>query len=600
MDFENPQRLWLLLGLPALAVWSWRAAWLRARGWRALGLWGRPPGDRSIEILIAAALLVLALARPRIGFAPDEPIGPGQDVVLAFDVSRSMAAEDATPDRLGLAVETARGLVDALAREPANRAGVVAFAGRGVLRCPLTQNMGAVVDAMDRLRPGDVRPGGTDLGAAIDAAVDAFDPEEPEEARTILLFSDGEDHEGRWARSLERALARGIVVHTIAIGDAEAGATVPSGTPAQPLIHQGEPVVSKRDDAALGAIAERSGGAAIRLGLASADLGVLYEERIAPVALARRRAARAASRPERFGLFLAASAGFLIAACRPGDRGRRPRRSPRLAASASVLVLALLAPTQFGADGPPPAPGTAAEAVARGRADYDAGRFAEALAAFDEAAAKAPENPIPPYGAAATLYQMGRFPEALARYQTARERADAALRTRIDYALGNVALGLGDLPLAVQSYDACLRSKAPGADLDAVRRDAAVNRLFALEQLRNELSQQDEEKPEEAPNSAAPPDATPKASDAQPDDGPGDDSDGSPPDAADADPTDARASDRPSPRRGGGAGGDAAAPPGASPEDRLDAALEQIREARRRRLPDDQPPDDPRVDGKDW
>ena len=79
------------------------------------------------------------------------------------------------PNRLAVAVEAAESLVDALAREPANRAAVVAFAGRGVLRCPLTENLGAVLDALHRLRPGAVRPGGTDLGAALDAALEAVD-----------------------------------------------------------------------------------------------------------------------------------------------------------------------------------------------------------------------------------------------------------------------------------------------------------------------------------------------------------------------------------------------------------------------------------------
>ena len=95
-----------------------------------------------------------------------------------------MGAEDATPNRLGLAVEIAESLVLRLARQPSDRSAVVAFAGRGVLRCPLTQNMGAVVDAMERLRPGDVQPGGTDLGAALDAAREAFNPDEPTEGRT--------------------------------------------------------------------------------------------------------------------------------------------------------------------------------------------------------------------------------------------------------------------------------------------------------------------------------------------------------------------------------------------------------------------------------
>lgn len=588
MDFENPRLLWLLLALPPLILWAWRAARLRAGVWRALGQWGRAPGDRSVGVLIALTLVVLALSRPRIGPAPEGRIGPGQDVVLAFDVSRSMAAEDAAPNRLGLAVETAKTLVDVLAQEPANRAAVVAFAGRGVLRCPLTQNLGAVVDVMDRLRPGEVRPGGTDLAAALDAAVDAFDPREPDEGRTVVLFSDGEDHEGRWERALEKAIARGVVIHAIALGDLKEGARVPSPATDEPLTFRGEPVVSKRTDEALEAIAERSGGAMLKLGLATADLGLLYRERIEPVARAKRREARGSERPERFPLFLAAAIGVLIAACRPGDAVRRPRRPPRGLARAACLALAL---SQVGADD---APETAAQAVARGRAAYAAGRFEEALAAFESAADQAPGRPVPAYDAAATLYQLGRHAEAVARYQQARERAGPALRTKIDFALGNAAVALGDLPGAVQSYDACIASTARGEGLDAVRSDAAENRRFVLERLRKAVADQDN--PDEpGPNDR--PDGSQGQGDAKSEDGPGDGPDGQAP--ADS-PGVGGEVDRPSPRQSGGAGGDGANPPGASPDDRLDSALDHIRDARRRRLPDEPPPDAPRGDGKDW
>ena len=102
--------------------------------------------------------LIVALGQPRWGRLAGAALAPGHDVVLMVDVSRSMAAEDAVPNRLGVAIEDAESLVTALARGPANRAAVVAFAGRGVLRCPLTENLGAVLDALHRLRPGRCGP----------------------------------------------------------------------------------------------------------------------------------------------------------------------------------------------------------------------------------------------------------------------------------------------------------------------------------------------------------------------------------------------------------------------------------------------------------
>ena len=149
-----------------------------------------------------------------------------------------MAAEDAVPNRLAVAIESAESLVNALAEESANRAAVVAFAGRGVLYYPLTENLGAVLDALHRLRPGLVRPGGTDLGAALDVALEAIDPQEHAQGRAIVVFSDGEDLADRWSSQIERLRQQDVVVHAVAIGDADQGHLIPSGKDAQPLSYR--------------------------------------------------------------------------------------------------------------------------------------------------------------------------------------------------------------------------------------------------------------------------------------------------------------------------------------------------------------------------
>ena len=289
-----------------------------------------------------------------------------------------MGVEDAVPNRLAVAVEGAESLVNALAREPSNRAAVVAFAGRGVLRCPLTENLGAVLDALHRLRPGGVRPGGTDLGSALDTAREAFGTQEHAEGRAIVIFSDGEDHPDRWSSRVDRLRDEDIVVHAVAIGDAGQGHPVPDGKASQPLLYHDKPVLSRRDDAALEASALRTGGSIVRLGLASGDLGMLYRTKIEPAARQRREATRPADRAERFPLFLVAGLTFLISACWPARRGwgwswawhwhwhwirHRPPRKPVVAAILFVLVgLAIGA----GDEPEQTRPESAAAAVARG------------------------------------------------------------------------------------------------------------------------------------------------------------------------------------------------------------------------------------------
>ena len=170
-------------------------------------------------------------------------------------------------------------------------------------------------------------------------------------------------------------------------------------------------------------------------------------------------------------------------------------------------------------------------------------------------------------------------------YQAARIRADAALRTKTDYALGNTALALGDFPAAIRHHDDCLASTARGADLDRVRRDAALNRRFVEEQARRSIAPPD---PREGNPSNRPPGG------GEP---PGDDGSASGPGGGDQKPGDGS----PTGKRGaGGAGGSGASPPQAgSPEEQLSKALDNVREARRRRIEETTTADD-RDDRKDW
>ncbi|MGE3819683.1 MAG: VWA domain-containing protein [Isosphaeraceae bacterium] len=579
MDWAHPERLWLLSPILLLIPRAWWGRVRRARDWKALGQGGKPLGDGDLAWLGALACLAMALAQPRWGRTDPPPLPPGHDLVLALDVSRSMGVEDAVPDRLGLAVEAAVGLVETLGADPGrgDRVAVVAFAGKGVTRCPLTENLGAVVDALRSLQPGDVAPGGTDLAAALDASAEAFDDQERAEGRSVILFSDGEDHHDRWRPALARARDRGVIVHAVAVGDAVEAAPVPSrprsGSSTEALTHGGQPVRSRRVDAALEEIASGTAGAFVPLGLAQADLGRLYASRIEPVAQSRRAAARGSRPAERFDVFLLAALAFALMASRPR---RSPVKALREGVALTGVALAVLGTLGAGPDRDP------REQVAQGRRAYFEGRFDEALTWFSAASRDAPTSPWPIYDRAATLYQLGRFEEARSDYSRARPLADEALRTKIDYALGNTAVALGALDDALAFYDACLGSTATGPDLDEVRRLAEGNRRFVVESARREPGTGKEDDPDRADGG--------KSSEAERD-APGDPPTEGPEGSQDA----------PSGFRGpGGAGGTGRAPPASgSPEARLDEALANVRESRGRRL-DPKPTDGASQDFKDW
>jgi Ca-activated chloride channel family protein len=574
MDFSRPVWLWLLLLLLPLGVAVIAGQRRLRRDRAAVGVAGRAVRDGAWAWIGVIGLLIVAAAGPRWGESAERSRG-GPDVVLLIDVSRSMAAEDAVPNRLGLAVEAAGEVVQAAGRTPGGRVAVVAFAGRAVLRCPLTRNLGAVRDVLARLRPGEVQPGGTSLLAAINGAIDVFrgPGHGPLDPKMVVIFSDGEDLAGGWEPAVSALVEAGIVVHAIAVGDAQRGHVIPApGAPRGVLAYHGEPVQTRRVDEPLEALSDATGGAFVRVGLARpVGLADLFARRVFPGAVARTPVEHGGpARADR-------SRGFILGALALGMLGSWPGRRRVLLATIAPLVL-------LGA-GPEDPGGSAAALIARGNRAYRAGQIAEALSAFEQAARLDPRSPIPPYNAASALFRLGRFEEAADHYALARAHAGAGLRTKIDFALGNTAFALGDIPAALTHYDACLASKVPGAVYDAIRADAAVNRDYVAKFRPRTGQEPGRGDPSSRPSG---PRESPQPAPESPEKPPAD----QPPEAS---------------KRGPGASRNV--PPGQPespaplpprpPEQQLDEAINNVRDALRRRLPDGPPPQaDP--DRKDW
>ena len=126
MNFAHPESLWLLtLFLPVL-FWGIRGRLRRLSDWQSLAQRGRVSRQGTLALLASVTCLSVALAQPRWGRITLSALPPGHDVVLIVDVSRSMGAEDAVPNRLAEAVEVAESLIRALARagQPGGPGGV--------------------------------------------------------------------------------------------------------------------------------------------------------------------------------------------------------------------------------------------------------------------------------------------------------------------------------------------------------------------------------------------------------------------------------------------------------------------------------------------
>jgi Ca-activated chloride channel family protein len=270
MSVQWPWMLVSLLAVPVLVVAyrsqerrrAARRAQLAATGLVPVGAGRRDRLRHVVPLLMLAALtlLLVSLARPSATVA--EPRREGT-VLLAFDVSTSMAAKDLSPTRLDAAKSAARAFV---AKQPSSiRLGVVAFGDSAVVSQQPTDDRTEVLAAIDRLTP----QGGTALGRGIAAGLGAIagrnlaiDETGADGANddadigyygnaAMVLLSDGENTtEPDPLEIADLASTAGVRIYPIGVGD-------PRGTV---LEVDGFQVSTALDEGVLRAIADATDG----------------------------------------------------------------------------------------------------------------------------------------------------------------------------------------------------------------------------------------------------------------------------------------------------------------------------------------------------
>ncbi len=242
------------------------------------------PIIKQTLLLGAMIAIILALIGPRWGLYWVEVQQRQLDLVICLDVSNSMLAEDAGMSRLARAKDDIKRLLDQLR---GTMIGLVVFAGSSDLTCPLTDDYDFYRLALEDVGPHSVTKGGTDIGAAIAAAVKAFG-DDCRQQRAIILMTDGEDQGAAAAKQARQAFEQGILVYTIGIGDDQRGALIPIEKDGQRtyVMHDGQQVWSKADPIKLTEIAQAGGGEYRPSGQISATqrtLEWIYTERLLPM-----------------------------------------------------------------------------------------------------------------------------------------------------------------------------------------------------------------------------------------------------------------------------------------------------------------------------
>ena len=241
---------WLLTGLLVVPLLIWFYGRIRRRHDKAmadLGAFGlarnqagqalgRRRHGPPLAYLVGLTFLLIALARPQMVVSLPRIQGT---VILAFDVSNSMRADDLEPTRMEAAKTAAQAFVQ---NQPSTiQIGVVAFGAGGLIVQPPTNDQTALLDAIARLSP----EGGTSLGQGIFTALNAIAGEtitldeaavdtdtgtlnvdqiriDDYSSAVILLLSDGENTSRPDPLEVAQVAAEaGVRIYPIGIGSDE-------------------------------------------------------------------------------------------------------------------------------------------------------------------------------------------------------------------------------------------------------------------------------------------------------------------------------------------------------------------------------------------
>lgn len=280
--FLRPLALLLLLALPLFWL-AWRRGRSDAGAWRAVvdahllaHLIERADGRQGragvVLATVAWVLACLALAGPAWEREP-MPLYRNQAArVLALELAPSMLAQDEKPSRLARAHYK---LDDILGRSRDYQTALIGYAGDAFVAAPLTDDVGTVRNLVDSLDPSTMPVAGNATARAIEAAVNLIDQAGLHHGE-IFLLADSADSDA--ASAARAAHAHGLVVSVLGIGSA-AGAPVPLAQGDFLKDGDGNVMVARLDETRLRAVAEAGGGTYANLTADGRDLDALLAGR---------------------------------------------------------------------------------------------------------------------------------------------------------------------------------------------------------------------------------------------------------------------------------------------------------------------------------
>jgi len=231
---------------------------------------------KFVLLMLACVFLIFALAGPQFGIKLQEAKRKGAELIIALDVSNSMLAEDIAPSRLERSKQAVSRLVDRLR---ADRIGLIVFAGEAYTQLPITTDYVSAKMFLSTISPNLVPIQGTAIGEAIRLATRSF-TDATDADKSIIIISDGENHEDDPVKAAEEAVGKGISVNVIGVGSPN-GVPIPvveNGQKTYLKDNEGNVVITKMDPKMLGEIADKGKGQFVAASGADMGLDIVMDQ----------------------------------------------------------------------------------------------------------------------------------------------------------------------------------------------------------------------------------------------------------------------------------------------------------------------------------
>jgi len=314
IEFAGLHRFWIIVPFSLICFFVIRYYFFtKARitqlvhsKWRSVLLLNFSEMRQLIKVflfVVALGAFFIAFLQPRFGDRSSTRVQEGRELLVVLDVSRSMLAQDARPNRIEFAKRKILMLLEKMAFE---RVGLILFCDSAYTYCPLTADFGAFELFLRNVRAETFAIGTTAVDRALDEAIKNFVRVQDRKNRLVLLLTDGEDFSSNLLEAKHQAREHGIIVYALGIGT-QSGAPIPIVNLTGEVIgHEkdadGKPYLSRLNEEFLEALCREFSGMYIRAASDDRDVSeiaslVRYEKDLFETR-------NSSEKEERFPLFL--------------------------------------------------------------------------------------------------------------------------------------------------------------------------------------------------------------------------------------------------------------------------------------------------------